>query len=158
MSVWGYRYRLKWIYGRDVSSGINARFCAHCAHSPGIDSHSWLFWFHWVQCAWIFSNYFDRVWCAWIFLDSPDMSFLVYGLGLNLPCLLILFLDSTWSCRACFHFCFLFSWIPCLFPFLISLAWIPCPFVYFIVLSRFVGPWLLLQGTWRWMFVLFKFK
>ena len=36
MSVHGYNYRLQWLYGRDVSSGINARFYAYCAHSTGI--------------------------------------------------------------------------------------------------------------------------
>ena len=36
MSVHIYNYRLNWIYGRDVSSVINARFCAYCAYSKGI--------------------------------------------------------------------------------------------------------------------------
>ena len=36
MSVHIYKYRLQWIYGRNVSSGINDRFCAYCAHFPGI--------------------------------------------------------------------------------------------------------------------------
>ena len=37
MSVKGYKYGLQWLYGRNMSSGINARFCAYCAHFPGID-------------------------------------------------------------------------------------------------------------------------
>ena len=36
MSVHIYKYILQWIYGRNVSSGINVRFCADCAHFPGI--------------------------------------------------------------------------------------------------------------------------
>ena len=39
MSVCGYNYRLQWLCGRDVYSGINARFCAYCAHSMGIDKY-----------------------------------------------------------------------------------------------------------------------
>ena len=41
MSLWGYKYRLTWIYGRDVSSVIHARFFAYCAHSTGIDIAPW---------------------------------------------------------------------------------------------------------------------
>ena len=40
MSVHIYKYRLQWIYVRNVSSGINARFCVYCAHFPGIDTPS----------------------------------------------------------------------------------------------------------------------
>ena len=35
-----YKYRLKWIYGRNVSSGMNVPFCAYCTHFPGIDTPS----------------------------------------------------------------------------------------------------------------------
>ena len=35
-----YKYRLKWIYGRNVSSAIIVRFCAYYAHSSGIDTPS----------------------------------------------------------------------------------------------------------------------
>ena len=41
MSVHIYKYALQWIYGRNVSSGINVRFCAYCAycaHFPGIET------------------------------------------------------------------------------------------------------------------------
>ena len=41
--------------------------------------------------------------------------FLVYWIGSNLPSLLFLFLELSWSCRACFCVYFVFSWIPCLF-------------------------------------------
>ena len=40
MSVHIYKYGLKWLYGRNVSSTINVRFyayCAYCAHFPGIE-------------------------------------------------------------------------------------------------------------------------
>ena len=37
MSVHIYKYGLKRIYFRNVSSSINVRFCAYCAHFPGID-------------------------------------------------------------------------------------------------------------------------
>ena len=37
MSVHIYKYVLQWIYGCNVSSSINAQFCAYCAHFPGID-------------------------------------------------------------------------------------------------------------------------
>ena len=40
MSVHIYNYRLQWLYGRNMSSGINAWFCAYCAHFPGIDTTS----------------------------------------------------------------------------------------------------------------------
>ena len=40
MRVHSYNYRLQWLYGRYVSSGINAWFCAYCAHSTGIDTPS----------------------------------------------------------------------------------------------------------------------
>ena len=40
MSVHIYKYGLKWIYGRNVSSAINVRFCAYCAYFPGIDTPS----------------------------------------------------------------------------------------------------------------------
>ena len=32
------KYGLKWIYGCNVSSVINVRFCAYCAHFLGIDT------------------------------------------------------------------------------------------------------------------------
>ena len=32
----GYNYGLKWLYGQDVSSSINSRFCVYCTHSTGI--------------------------------------------------------------------------------------------------------------------------
>ena len=38
MSVHIYKYGLKWLYGRNVSSAINVRFRAYYAHFPGIDS------------------------------------------------------------------------------------------------------------------------
>ena len=38
MIVCGYNYRLQLLYGRDVSSGMNASFCAYCSHSTGIDT------------------------------------------------------------------------------------------------------------------------
>ena len=38
MIVCSYNYRLQWLYDQDMSSGINARFCAYCAHSTGIDT------------------------------------------------------------------------------------------------------------------------
>ena len=38
MSLCGYNYRLQSFYGRDVSSGINARFCAYFVHSTGIET------------------------------------------------------------------------------------------------------------------------
>ena len=38
MSVHIYKYGLKWLYGRNVSSAINFRFCAYCTHFPGIDN------------------------------------------------------------------------------------------------------------------------
>ena len=38
MSVHIYKYGLQWIYDVNVSSGINVRFCAYCAHFPGIDT------------------------------------------------------------------------------------------------------------------------
>ena len=40
MSVHVYKYGLKWIYGRNVSSTINAWFCVYCAHFTGIDTPS----------------------------------------------------------------------------------------------------------------------
>ena len=40
MSVHIYKYRLQCLYGRDLSSGINAWFCTYCAHFPGIDTPS----------------------------------------------------------------------------------------------------------------------
>ena len=40
MCVCAYNYRLQWLYGRDVSSGINSCFCAYCAHYTGIDTPS----------------------------------------------------------------------------------------------------------------------
>ena len=40
MSVHIYKYGLQWIYGRNVSSGINVQFCAYCAHFRGIDTPS----------------------------------------------------------------------------------------------------------------------
>ena len=40
MSVHIYKYGLQWIYGRNVSFGINAQFCAYCANFPGIDTPS----------------------------------------------------------------------------------------------------------------------
>ena len=38
MSVKIYKYGLQWLYGRNVSSDINTRFCAYCAHFTGIDT------------------------------------------------------------------------------------------------------------------------
>ena len=38
MRVWAYKYSLQWLYCRGVSSDINARFCAYCLHSTGIDT------------------------------------------------------------------------------------------------------------------------
>ena len=38
MSVHIYKHGLQWLYVRNVSSGINVRFCAYCAHFPGIDT------------------------------------------------------------------------------------------------------------------------
>ena len=40
MNVHIYKYGLKWIYGRNVSSAITFRFCTYCAHFPGIDTPS----------------------------------------------------------------------------------------------------------------------
>ena len=40
MSVHIYKYGLQWLYGRNVSSGINTQFCAYCAHFPGINTYS----------------------------------------------------------------------------------------------------------------------
>ena len=37
MSVQIYKYGLQWLYSRNVSSGISARFCVYCAHFTGID-------------------------------------------------------------------------------------------------------------------------
>ena len=34
------KYGLKWLYGRNVSSDNNVRFCAYCARFPGIDTPS----------------------------------------------------------------------------------------------------------------------
>ena len=70
MSVHIDKYRLQWIYVRNVSSGINVRFCAYCAHLPGIDTPSqkmhdaevikldmWLvveeMWAHEAMMAWV---------------------------------------------------------------------------------------------------------
>ena len=36
MSVHNFKYGLQWLYGRNVSFGINAQFCSYCAHFPGI--------------------------------------------------------------------------------------------------------------------------
>ena len=38
MSVHIYKYGLQCLYGRNVSSSINAWFCAYCANFPGIDT------------------------------------------------------------------------------------------------------------------------
>ena len=38
MSVHIYKYVLQWLYGRNVSFGINVKFCAYCAHFLGIDT------------------------------------------------------------------------------------------------------------------------
>ena len=38
MSVHIYKYGLQWLYSRNVSSGINALFCAYCTHFTGIDT------------------------------------------------------------------------------------------------------------------------
>ena len=40
MSVRGYKYGLQWLYGRNVYSGINARFCVYWVYFPGIDTPS----------------------------------------------------------------------------------------------------------------------
>ena len=40
MSVYIYKYGFKWLYGLNVSSVIHVRFCAYCAHFPGIDTPS----------------------------------------------------------------------------------------------------------------------
>ena len=40
MSVHIYKYGLKWLYDRNVSSAINVRFYAYCAHFPGNDTPS----------------------------------------------------------------------------------------------------------------------
>ena len=40
MSVHIYNYGIKWLYGRNVSSAINVRFCTYCAHFSGIDTPS----------------------------------------------------------------------------------------------------------------------
>ena len=37
MSVHIYKYGLKWLHGRNISSSINVWFCAYCVHLPGID-------------------------------------------------------------------------------------------------------------------------
>ena len=46
MSVHIYKYGLQWLYGRSVSAGINARFCAYCAHFSGIHSHNYITEWH----------------------------------------------------------------------------------------------------------------
>ena len=38
MTVCGYNYRLQSFYDRDVSSGINALFCAYFVYSTGIET------------------------------------------------------------------------------------------------------------------------
>ena len=38
MTVHIYKYGLKWLYGRNMSSAINVWFCAYCAHFLGIDT------------------------------------------------------------------------------------------------------------------------
>ena len=40
MSMNIYKYRLQWLCGCNVSSGIHVLFCAYCAHFPGIDTPS----------------------------------------------------------------------------------------------------------------------
>ena len=40
MSAHIYKYGLKWLHVRNVSSAINVRFCAYCAHFLGIDTPS----------------------------------------------------------------------------------------------------------------------
>ena len=40
ISVHIYKYGLQWLYGRNVSSIINVRFCAYCAYFLGIDTPS----------------------------------------------------------------------------------------------------------------------
>ena len=36
-----YKYGLQWLYSRNVSSSINARFYTYCAHFTGIDMEGW---------------------------------------------------------------------------------------------------------------------
>ena len=38
MSVQIYKYGLKWLYGRNVSSAINVLFCRYCARFTGIET------------------------------------------------------------------------------------------------------------------------
>ena len=67
-------------------------------------SHAWIFLFT-KFCVlelsrWLFHQ--DRY--DWILLGSSEFSFLVNWLGSNFPCLLFLILDLARSCRVCFCF------------------------------------------------------
>ena len=81
--------------------------------------------------------------------------FSCYGIGLNMLCLLILFLDPAQTCRACFRFCFVLLWILCLSFYHWSRA---VSFIVLFLLFWFVGTWLLFQGPWRCIFVFLGFR
>ena len=55
----GFNYMLQWIYGCDVCSGINARFCAYCTHSTGI----------YTSLQKMHDNKFSKVY-MWIFMEE----------------------------------------------------------------------------------------
>ena len=55
--------------------------------------------------------WFRQFWCAWILLGSSELSFLVNWPGSNFACLLFFILDLAQSCRACFRFYYIFSFV-----------------------------------------------
>ena len=91
-----------------ISSGLKVMLRYFCFNKFGVLGLSKDdCWFHQVQC-------------AWFLLRLSELSFLVNWIGSNFPCLLLLILDLARSCRACFCFYSIFSFVfvscaPCRF-------------------------------------------
>ena len=129
-------------------------------------SHSWIFLFHRVWCAWIILvifvspslaclNYLEMISPSLVCLNSSGivrilfscelarlefavLVIFVFRLGLKLPCLFL------------FLFCFLVPYRFCG----------PCAVCFLVLFCviRFVGTWSFLLGTWCQMFVFFQFN
>ena len=98
-------------------------------------------------------------------VDFTEFGLLEFFWNRHIP--LFLCIGSAQILRTCF-FLRLGSKLPCLFPFYFIFSWIPWLFVlrgphavsFLVLFGLFwlVGTWLLLRGTWFWMFVFFWFK
>ena len=108
--------------------------------------------------------WFHQVWCALFLLGLSEFSFLVNCLGLNLPCLLFFILDSARSCRVCFRFYSIFSFVfvswgrRAVFSFFLSCGRLSISFLVLYYLLQFDGTWSFLWGPMCRIFTSFRFK